>query len=293
MRMATCCRIAATARNSSTRHFNLCMFQHCSSRYSSSFSKEEVAKFSNMSASWWDNRQNPLIAMNPVRLKYVQQHVVTSEFDASTNNNNNNNYKLSPLHGLISLDVGCGGGLLSESLARLGCAKVVAIDPSEPLVVCAKAHSEGLHIDYRGGTTIEQLAADETFNNQFDVICILEVLEHVPNVDSLLKAASKLLKKDTGRLFISTLNPTIQSHILAIVGAEYVMGYLPPGTHDYSKFLSPAVVKQKLISVGLEEAAPPMGMVVKGLPPPFGSSWQWEISESDLDVNWIGVYKHV
>ena len=90
---------------------------------------------------------------------------------------------------------------------------------------------------------------------------------------------------------ISTLNPTIQSHLLAIVGAEYIMGYLPPGTHDYSKFLSPSLVKQKLQSLSLKEAAPPVGMVVKGLPPPLGP-WQWELSDTDLNVNWIGVYQH-
>lgn len=219
--------------------------------------------------------------MNPIRLQYVQQHAITP--DGS---------KL--LTGCRSLDVGCGGGLLSESLARLNSQRVVAIDPSEPLVACAKAHSAaaGLEnaIDYRGGVSIEQLAAEE--EETFDVVCILEVLEHATNVDSMLEAAAHLLDKDSGRLFISTLNKTVRSHLLAIVGAEYIMGYLPPGTHDHSKFLSPELVKQKLKQFGLEEASPPMGMVLSGPPPPLGS-WQWELSATDLNVNWIGVYQHI
>jgi 2-polyprenyl-6-hydroxyphenyl methylase/3-demethylubiquinone-9 3-methyltransferase len=237
----------------------------------SSISPDEVSKFSKMSQSWWDAGQNPLIGMNPIRLGYIQHHV--------------------GVKGKNTLDVGCGGGLLSESLRRLG-GDVVAIDPSHELVECAKAHSEGagLSIDYRGGTSIEKLA-EEGQEGSFDVICILEVLEHATDVDSMLQAASHLLNKEEGRLFVSTVNRTIQSNLLAIIGAEYIMRYLPPGTHDHSKFLSPELVEQKLRSVNLQPATPPQGMVLAGPPPPLGT-WQWKLSPTDLNVNWIGCYQH-
>jgi 2-polyprenyl-6-hydroxyphenyl methylase / 3-demethylubiquinone-9 3-methyltransferase len=224
-----------------------------------------------MSQSWWDEKQNPLIGMNPTRLEYIQKHVV--------------------LKGNPVLDVGCGGGLLSESLCRLG-GYVVAIDPSQQLVGCAKAHSEaaGLSIDYRGGTSLEELA-EEVPEESFHVICILEVLEHATDVDSMLRSAARLLKKDGGRLFVSTINRTLQSHLLAIIGAEYIMSYLPPGTHDYSKFLSPELVEQKMRAVGLEPGAAPQGMILAGPPPPLGT-WQWKLSDTDLNVNWIGCYQH-
>lgn len=226
-----------------------------------------------MSASWWDGRQNPLIGMNPCRMKYILEHSSSLK---------------------RSLDVGCGGGLLSESLNRVGSQQVVAIDPSATLVACAKAHSEaaGLtNIDYRSGTSIETLAEQDGTHNFFDVICILEVLEHATNVDSMLQAAAHLLSKKDGRLFISTMNQTIRSHVLAIVGAEYVMGYLPPGTHDFEKFMSPAAVASKVSNLGLQVAAPAQGMVLAGPPPPFGT-WQWKLSQTDLNVNWIGCYQH-
>jgi 2-polyprenyl-6-hydroxyphenyl methylase / 3-demethylubiquinone-9 3-methyltransferase len=226
-----------------------------------------------MSQSWWDPNQNPLIGMNPTRLEYIQTHVA--------------------LEGNSVLDVGCGGGLLSESLCRLG-GNVVAIDPSDQLVNCAKAHSEaaGLlsSINYRGGISLEELAEEQP-EGTFHVICILEVLEHVTDVDSMLRSASHLLKKDGGRLFISTMNRTLQSYLLAIIGAEYIMRYVPPGTHDATKFLSPQVVEQKLRAVGLQPAAAPQGMVLAGPPPPFGT-WQWKLSDTDLNVNWIGCYQH-
>lgn len=246
-----------------------------------------------MSQSWWDPSLNPLIGMNPTRLDYIQTHAAQTDSQQQI-------ARSAPLEGMRALDVGCGGGLLSESLSRLGC-HVVAIDPSESLVNCAKAHSEhaGLVIDYRGGTSLEQLAQNYNNNNnntnndepKFSIICILEVLEHVDNIDSMLLAASQLLDPTSGRLFVSTLNRTAQSYLLAILGAEYVMHYVPPKTHDWNLFRSPELVSDKMRQVGLCPAGPPMGMVLAGPPPPLGT-WQWKLSPTDLSVNWIGCYRH-
>jgi 2-polyprenyl-6-hydroxyphenyl methylase/3-demethylubiquinone-9 3-methyltransferase len=261
---------------------------------SSSVSPNEVAKFSGMSQSWWDPSLNPLIGMNPTRLDYIQTHAVRTDSLAATSQTSTL-APSAPLEGMRALDVGCGGGLLSESLCRLGC-DVVAIDPSESLVNCAKAHSEnaGLVIDYRGGTSLEQLAQNYITNNdepKFSIICILEVLEHVDNIDSMLHAASQLLDPTSGRLFVSTLNRTYQSYLLAILGAEYVMHYVPPKTHDWNLFRSPELVTDKMHQVGLCPAGPPVGMVLAGPPPPLGT-WQWKLSPTDLSVNWIGCYRH-
>jgi 2-polyprenyl-6-hydroxyphenyl methylase / 3-demethylubiquinone-9 3-methyltransferase len=244
----------------------------------SSVSSSEVSKFSGMSDSWWDPRQNPLIGMNPIRVSYILDTLGGAEGRPG----------LPPLTGLKALDVGCGGGLLSESLARLG-ASVTAIDPSRALVRMALDHSQRdpktAHIDYSAGTSIEELG-DES---KFDVICILEVLEHATDVDSILHSASSLLHAN-GTLFVSTMNRTLKSQIIAIVGAEYVMGYLPPGTHNWNQFMSPQEVDQKMKQVGLQEVDS-KGMVLSA--PPFDGTWRWKLSDTDKDVNWIGAYKHV
>lgn len=198
-----------------------------------------------------------------------------------------------------ALDVGCGGGLLSESLSRLG-ADVTAIDPSVPLVEMAKERSQidfrTRSINYQGGTSVEELAQEEP--DKFDIICILEVLEHAADVDNLLQAACSLLKPPSedsrgGMLFVSTLNKTRKSHALAIVGAEYVMGYLPVGTHDWEKFCSPLEMERRMNRVGLKPVNV-SGMVLTApwSAPPF-SSWDWRLDETDVDVNWIGAYQHV
>ena len=244
-----------------------------------------------MSQSWWDPSLNPLIGMNPTRLAYIQTHAITSDTTQPQPATAAPGTTLPSIQGMRALDVGCGGGLLSESLCRLGC-QVVAIDPSEPLVNCAKEHSKnaGLVIDYRGGTSLEQLAQTyssiENHQPKFSIICILEVLEHVDTVDSMLHAAAQLLDPISGRLFVSTINRTFQSHMLAILGAEYVMHYVPPGTHDWNLFRSPDEIQDKMRQVGLVPAGPPMGMVLAGPPPPLGT-WQWKLSPTDLSVNWI------
>ena len=255
----------------------------------SSVSKAEVSKFSEFSESWWDPQQNPLIGMNSIRVGYIVDEIKQS----STKTGASAADEQSPaLSGLKALDVGCGGGLLSESLARLG-ADVVAVDPSETLVEHAKRHADldprTRSIDYRGGYTIEQLA-EETSDPCFDVICILEVVEHVTDVESILRAAKSLLKPNTGRLFVSTLNRTLKSGAVAIVGAEYIMGYLPPGTHDWNQFLSPEEVAELMSGVGLQQIDV-QGMVVTK--PPFHGRWEWKLDRHDTDVNWIGTYKSV
>ena len=259
-------------------------------RHFSSVSEAEVAKFAKFSKTWWDPKINPLVGMNPIRVEYMMQQLPS----ASTNKAKN----LPPLSGFKALDVGCGGGLLSESLARLG-ATVTAVDPSTELVEQAQHHAQldrrTQSIDYRGGWTVEQLAAEqqtiaqESSNDQqlFDVVCLLEVIEHVTDVDSMLTAVSSLLKPD-GTLFVSTLNRTLKSKAVAIVGAEYVMRYLPPGTHDWNQFRSPDEVQTLVKKVGLEQVDA-SGMILAS--PPFFGQWNWKIDPKDTDINWIGAYR--
>mmetsp|Transcript_29705 Transcript_29705/g.63625 ORF Transcript_29705/g.63625 Transcript_29705/m.63625 type:complete len:318 (+) Transcript_29705:91-1044(+) len=254
----------------------------------SSVSKEEVAKFSEFSKTWWDPKQNPLIGMNSIRVEYI--------LDEMRKTNTDDRSAISPhqitpaLSGLKALDVGCGGGLLSESMARLG-ADVTAVDPSHSLVEHAKRHADmdprTRSIDYRGGCTIEQLAR-ETSDACYDIICILEVVEHVTDVESILTSAKSLLKPKSGRLFVSTMNRTVKSQIIAIIGAEYIMRYLPPGTHDWNQFRSPEEVEVLMDSAGLQQIDV-KGMVVSKLP--FMGQWHWKLDHADTDVNWIGTYK--
>lgn len=246
-------------------------------RYFSSVSSSEVSKFSGMSDSWWNPRQNPLVGMNPTRVSFILDTLGRTPPSP-------------PLSGLKILDVGCGGGLLSESLARLG-ANVTAIDPSKALVNMAREHAQHdtktATIDYRPGTSIEELRSTDEL--KFDVICILEVLEHVTDVESILQSASSLLDAN-GTLFVSTINRTLKSHLLGIVGAEYIMRYLPPGTHTWRQFLSPQEVNAKMNHAGLVEIHT-KGMILTA--PPFNGNWHWKVSENDRDCNWIGAYKHI
>mmetsp|Transcript_18169 Transcript_18169/g.20976 ORF Transcript_18169/g.20976 Transcript_18169/m.20976 type:complete len:333 (-) Transcript_18169:83-1081(-) len=250
---------------------------------SSSVSNTEVTKFSNMSQDWWNQSKNPLLSMNPIRIQYIQQQLQTLTEDNGSG-------------GKYALDVGCGAGILSESLRRRFHYNVIAIDPSYDLIRCGKERSckkrnDG-SIQYLN-TTIEDLVKRHQHSNQlFDIICVLEVLEHVGNIPSMLQSASKLLNPNGGKIFVSTVNRTAISYALAIVGAEYVMQYLEPKTHDWSKFLSPFEVQQYMEQVGLEQIHI-TGMRLQGLPPPIGTSWNWTLSDTDLSINWIGTYQHM
>lgn len=246
----------------------------------SSVSSNEVEKFSGMDKDWWDPKKNILIPMNTIRIKYIRQMVVQHLATSSSS---------LPLEGFSALDIGCGGGLLSESLARLG-ASVTGLDPSARLVQAAKQHAtldaRTRNIDYQGGKTVEDFAEELPFK-KYDIVCLLEVLEHSTDAASLLRASSALLKDD-GLLFLSTINRTIKSHIGTIIGAEYIMGYVPVGTHDWHQYRSPEEVKDLMNQVGLDEHDV-SGMVITK--PPFFGNWSWKLDPSDTDINWIGTYR--
>lgn len=191
----------------------------------------EIAKFSELSAHWWD-RQGELKTLheiNPLRLNYINSQA--------------------PLHGKTVLDVGCGGGILAESMAKLG-ANVTGIDMSESALNVAKLHQHesGTHVEYFLSTA-EQFAKD--YENQFDIVTCLEMLEHVPNPLSIIQACARLVKP-SGHLFFSTLNRNIKSYFFAIVGAEYILQMLPKNTHDFAKFIRPSELTEWSRNTGLK-----------------------------------------
>ncbi len=189
--------------------------------------KKEIEKFSKIAEEWWNpnGKFKPLHKFNPIRIKYIKENI---ESDLNIKN------KYKPLNGLSVLDIGCGGGLLSEPMARLG-AKVVGIDASDRNIKVAKYHlkKSKLKIKYLN-TSPESLKTSE----KFDIILNMEIVEHVENVNSFIKQSSKFLKK-SGIMFIATLNQTLKSYIFAIIGAEYILQWLPVGTHDWNKFVKP------------------------------------------------------
>ena len=236
--------------------------------------------------------------MNPARISYILQ--VLQQTSDSKPSMEGNEPRL-PLKGLKALDVGCGGGVLSESLARLG-ASITAIDPSS-LAEAAKQHSSqtlgpniAQNIDYRVSMSIEELAAEmqgRPNSDLFDVICILEVIEHTENPYSIFCAASSLLKKPTindagGVLFVSSINRTLKSYAIAVVGAEYVTRKVPIGTHNWNQFYSPQDVKSIAKSVGLQQLNV-CGMIMVSSSLICGPI-QWILDENDTDVNWISAY---
>ena len=196
---------------------------------SASINHEEVEKFSRMAEEWWDphGKFKPLHKFNPTRLRYIREKLIE--------NFNLNGNTPKPLAGLTILDIGCGGGLLSVPLTRLG-ATVTGIDASEKNISVAKVHAEkeGLNIEYIN-TSAEDLAAT---GRQFDVVLNMEVIEHVADVTSFMAASSRLVKQN-GLMLVATLNRTAKSYLFAIVGAEHVLRWLPAGTHDWKKFLKP------------------------------------------------------
>ena len=195
--------------------------------------KKEIEKFSKIAEEWWnpEGKFKPLHKFNPVRISYIKENIIKT-FKINQNR--------TPLKNIKVLDIGCGGGLLAEPMCRLG-AKVTAIDASEKNINVAKLHSKknDLKINYIC-TSPEKLQ----IKNKFDVILNMEIVEHVEDVNFFLKSSSKLLKKN-GIMFIATLNKTLKSYIFAIVGAEYILRWLPIGTHEWEKFVKP----EELISI--------------------------------------------
>ncbi len=191
--------------------------------------QQEINKFSEMASEWWDpnGKFAPLHKFNPVRQEYLVDKI-KNHFSILPNGSY-------PFKKLTLLDVGCGGGLIAEPMTRLG-AKVTGIDASEKNINVAKFHAEqmDLKINYL-------CATPENLNEQFDVILCLEIIEHVADVDLFIKSCAKLLKKN-GIIFFATLNRTAKSFLFAIVGAEYILNWLPKGTHDWNKFLKPSEI---------------------------------------------------
>ena len=230
----------------------------------------EIAKFEAMAAEWWDpdGKFRPLHMMNPCRLGYaVEQIAVTHGRDLRGKR---------PFEGLRLLDIGCGGGLLSEPMARLGAA-VTGVDPAARNIPVARLHAEqmGLEIDYRVATA-EELVAEGA---RFDVVLNMEVVEHVPDPAAYIAACADLLSPG-GVMIASTVNRTAKSFALAIVGAEYVLRWLPKGTHQWSKFVKPEELEAMTAAAGLQ-AMDAKGFVFNPL------SWEWRISERDLSVNYV------
>ena len=190
--------------------------------------KKEIEKFSKIAEEWWNptGKFKPLHKFNPIRIKYIKDNLI-NDFNLIN--------KKKPLDGLKILDIGCGGGLLSEPMARLG-AKVTGIDPVRRNIEIAKHHLKKSKLDIKYYNF-----SPEKFksNNKYDVILNMEIIEHVKNVDFFIKQSVKFLKK-SGIMFIATLNQTLKSYLFAIVGAEYILKWLPIGTHDWQKFIKPA-----------------------------------------------------
>jgi 2-polyprenyl-6-hydroxyphenyl methylase / 3-demethylubiquinone-9 3-methyltransferase len=192
-----------------------------------SINKKEIEKFSKIAEEWWnpDGKFKPLHNFNPIRIKYIKDNII-KDFKIESSSN--------PLKNINLLDIGCGGGLLSEPMCRLG-ANVVGIDASKKNIGVAKFHAKknNLKINYK-------VASPEKLKTKikFDVILNMEIVEHVENIDFFIKESSKLLKKN-GLMFVATLNKTLKSYAFAIVGAEYILKWLPIGTHDWEKFVKP------------------------------------------------------
>ena len=234
----------------------------------STINKEEIQKFSKLAEEWWDvkGKFKPLHMFNPIRIEYIKEKI-----EQHFNKKNIKNFSLRDLH---ILDIGCGGGLISEPLARLG-GSVTGIDASEKNIKVAKIHakSNNLNICYLNKSP-EQMDSKE----KFDIILNLEIIEHVENVDLYIESCSKLLKKN-GIMFTATINRSLTSYIKAIIGAEYILRWLPIGTHDWNKFLKPEELEKRLAEKSFKT------IDVTGLEfIPFFSKWK---RTSNLSVNYI------
>ncbi len=230
----------------------------------------EIAKFEAIAAEWWDpnGKFKPLHMLNPCRLDYIISQIC-AEFGRDQKDG-------LPFEGLRVLDIGCGGGLLCEPMARLG-AEVVGVDAAARNIPVAEAHARqsGLTIDYRIGTAEGLVAKNEVF----DIVLNMEVVEHVADPFAYLTACQKLLRP-SGLMVCSTINRNSKSYLFAIFGAEYVMRWLPKGTHEWSKFITPDEL-YRLISVAGLSPVDKTGFVFNPL------TWQWKLSDRDLSVNYV------
>jgi len=235
--------------------------------------KKEIEKFSRIAEEWWDpsGKFKPLHKFNPIRIKYIKDNLI-EHFNLQKKNK--------PLKNLQLLDIGCGGGLLSEPMSRLG-ANVVGIDASLNNIKVAKHHlkKSKLNIKYLNCSP-ENLKTSK----KFDVILNMEIVEHVENVDIFIKQSSKFLKKN-GIMFVATLNQTLKSYLFAIVGAEYVLRWLPIGTHEWDKFVKP----KNLINICQKNSLKLKKIDGMTFNPLFD---QWKIS-SDKSVNYITEFEKV
>lgn len=242
---------------------------------------EEVARFDQISAHWWDPQGEfrPLHAMNPVRIGYIRDQIVSNytEGKSQAADQGVGANPIKPLEGLRLADIGCGGGLLSEPLARLG-ARVTGIDASQRAIDVAKEHAsrQSLAVDYRC-CTAEDLA--ENLSGEFDVVTCLEIVEHVADVPAFVAAVAGLLKPG-GLIVFSTLNRTAKSFAVAIAGAEYLLRLLPRGTHDWRRFLTPDELERFAAEAELE-VKNVSGMIYSP------SRRTWTLSERRLAVNYL------
>ncbi len=239
----------------------------------STIDSAELDKFSAMAAEWWDptGKFKPLHKLNPVRLKYIREHSCDHFIlDAEARQ---------PLTGLSLVDIGCGGGLLCEPMTRLG-ASVTGIDPGHENIAIAKNHSlaQGLDIDYQAISAEELLETGKTF----DIVLNMEVVEHVADVPLFMSSCAKLVSAG-GLLFSATLNRTMKSFALAIVGAEYILRWLPRGTHQWEKFVTPDELSKAITEGGLKVCGT-QGVAFNPL------SDQWHTT-SDTDVNYMMLAK--
>jgi 2-polyprenyl-6-hydroxyphenyl methylase / 3-demethylubiquinone-9 3-methyltransferase len=229
----------------------------------------EVSRFARLAGEWWDprGRFGPLHQLGPPRLTFIRD-ALTRHFKGGTG-------AAQPLSGLTVLDIGCGGGLISEPLARMG-ACVTAIDPAEENVEAARRHAEpqALSINYRAGRA-EDLVAEGA---SFDAVVCLEVLEHVPDPQAFLNTCASLVRP-SGLMILSTLNRTLKAYAFAIVGAEYILRWLPAGTHQWDRFVTPEELDRYLASAGL------VALEFRGLVyHPFTDRWSLS---ADTDVNYL------
>ena len=245
-------------------------FADSSKATESSVDPAEIAKFSKLSEQWWDpkGKMAPLHKINPLRLAWIR--------DTACRKFNRNPRSLASLQGLRILDIGCGAGLLSEPLARLG-AQVIGIDPSESNIAAARAHADRstILIDYRA-TSVEEMGNLE----RFDIVLAMEVVEHVTDTGLFLQRCAGLMKPN-GMMVVSTLNRTLKSFALAIVGAEYVLRWLPRGTHEWNKFVTPDELARHLAANKLA-VTEETGVVYN----PFADKWGLS---ADMDVNYMVV----